>query len=88
MDVNYDVVVATFVEEDVIHQLDDSDDAAILEYVRENDLMRDVIYDAVIWLRDWYDWTAGDAVWDALWDSLNKNVGKEKLEELRYGDEE
>jgi len=77
-----DYTIATFENEDIEYRLE-ADYQPILDYLRENDLMDDVVLEAVDWLRAWYDDVAGDAVYDALWDSLKRVLGKEKLRELQ-----
>ena len=77
--------IATFEEEDVTFRLDDGDEVNknILDYINEHDLMETVVMIAVEEMRDWFDYTAMDAMWDALDEGLKYAIGEDKLKELR-----
>ena len=79
LNIPYDYVVATFEPEDVEGRIESK---KVLDYIKEHDLMSDVIAEAVDWLRDWIDFNHGDEWHDALNDALEKVIGKDKLEEL------
>ena len=77
MNIDYKYVWGTFEECDVVGRLDnDCMCEDILDYIKDNDLMDDVIMYAVDYMRDWFDWTCGDAMWDALDEGVNKATGK------------
>ncbi len=75
MDFRY--VFGYFEENDVIDRLQGDcayEDA--LDYIRDNDLMDEVIMWAVDWLRDYMDFSFGDTYWDALDYAVEKATGK------------
>lgn len=75
--VDYKYVWGTFEESDVVYRLeDDCMTEDILDYIKDNDLMDDVIMHAVEYMRDWFDWSCGDAMWDALNEGVKKATGK------------
>ena len=77
MNIDYKYVWGTFEECDVVDRLDgDCMYEDILDYIKDNDLMDDVIMYAVDYMRDWFDWTCGDAMWDALDEGVKKATGK------------
>ena len=55
---------------------------AVLEYIRDNGLMEEIVLCAVKYLRDAYDWDFGDTVHECLRSALIYEIGREKLEEL------
>ncbi len=75
--IDYKYVFGTFEECDVTERLDGAEFCGeLLDYIRENDLMDEIVMWAVNDLRDWVDWTAGDAMWDALDVGVFKATGK------------
>jgi len=47
-----------------------------LDYIKENELIDEVIMWAVEWLRDWMDFNFGDNYWDAIDYAVEKATGK------------
>ena len=75
--IDYKYVFGTFEEYDVEYRLNDGEFfEKLLNHIKKNDLMDDIIMYAVDDLRDWIEWTAGDAMWDALDVGVYKATGK------------
>jgi len=74
-------VFGTFEELDVTERLENDDVyEKLLGHIEENGLMDEIIMHAVDDLRDWVEWTAGDAMWDALDVGVFKATGKHIIE--------
>lgn len=71
--IDYKYVFGTFEEYDVEYRIEDE---VLFNHIKENNLMDDIIMYAVDDLRDWIEWTAGDAMWDALDVGVYKATGK------------
>ena len=71
-------VVGTFEPCDVEERVE----PAVLEYIKANGLMDEIVLRAVECLRDAYDWDFGDEVCECLRSALVDEIGREKLEEL------
>lgn len=87
--IDYKYVFGTFEECDVECRLNEGEFyGKLLNHIKENGLMDDIIMYAVDDLRDWVDWTAGDEMWDALDVGIYKTTGKHTWEWEEESEEE
>jgi len=75
--IDYKYVIATFEECDVSERLrGESCYEELFAYIKDNGLLDEVIMYAVDYMRDWFDWNSGDAMWDAIELAVRKVTGK------------
>lgn len=84
MVIDYKYVFGTFEECDVDERVTDN----LRKCIEDNGLMDEIIMYAVEDMRDWLDWTAGDAFWDALDAAVTKVTGKSLCDWEEEGEDE
>jgi len=70
--IDYKYVVGTVEECDVNERAV----SALSSYIRENELMDDIIMFAADEMRDWFMWEANDAIGDAVDNAVKKVTGR------------
>lgn len=79
--IDFKYVFGYFDENDVTERLQgDCGYEDALDYIKDNDLMDEVIMLAVDWLRDCMDYGFSDNYWDALEHAVEKVTGKKLCE--------